>query len=99
MRKYLEGEDPDYMVIIGKIRKRRRRSSGFSNSGANIIRIKFNPLSFYGAGSEQEWRIFVNTFDNYWDVWDMYMSDKHKIKKSLSYFKGKTANDWVTIKE
>ena len=68
MRRYLEGEDPDYMVIIGKIRKRRRRSSGFSNSGANIIRIKFNPLSFYGAGSEQEWRIFVNTFDNYWDA-------------------------------
>ncbi len=27
------------------------------------------------------------------------MSDKHKIKKSLNYFKGKTANDWATTKE
>ncbi len=29
----------------------------------------------------------------------MYVSDKYKIKKSLSYFKGKAANDWVIIKE
>ena len=27
------------------------------------------------------------------------MFDKHKIKKSLNYFKGKTANDWATIKK
>jgi len=61
MRKYLEEEDPDYMVIInnkiygnpgGKIRKRRYRSSGFSDSGADIIRIRFNPPSLYSAGSE-----------------------------------------------
>ncbi len=29
----------------------------------------------------------------------MYISDKHKIKKSSSYFNGKAANDWITIKE
>ena len=29
----------------------------------------------------------------------MHVSDKHKIKKFLSYFKGKAANDWATIKE
>jgi len=61
MRRYLEEEDPDYVAIInskiyenpgGKIRKRRCRSSGFSDSGADIIRIRFNSLSFYGAGSE-----------------------------------------------
>jgi len=61
MRRYFKGEDPDYMVIInskiygnlgGKIRKRRRRSFGFSDSGANIIRIRFNSLSLYNAGSE-----------------------------------------------
>ena len=27
------------------------------------------------------------------------MSDKYKIKKFSSYFKGKTTNDWATIKE
>ena len=102
MRRYLEGEDPDYVAIIdgkiygnleSKIRKRRRRSSGFSDSGADVMRIRFNSLSLYGVGSEQEWRIFVNALDNYWDVWDMHVSDKYKIKKSLSYFKGKAAND------
>ncbi len=82
-----------------KIRKRRCRSFGFSDSGADIIRIRFNPLSLYGVGSEQEQRIFVNTFDNYWDVWDMYVFDKYKIKKFLNYFKGKTANDQATTKE
>ncbi len=108
MRRYLEGEDPDYIAIIngkiygnlgGKIRKRRCRSFGFSDSGADVIRIKPNPLSLYGVGSEQEWRTFVNAFDNYWDVWDMYISDKHKIKKSSSYFKSKVANDQTTIKK
>src|SRR6266498_4772698 len=108
MRRYLEGEDPDYVVIIdgkiyrnpgGKIRKRRCRSFGFSDSGADVMRIRFNSLSLYGVGSEQEWRIFVNTLDNYWDVWDMHVSDKYKIKKSSSYFKGKAANDWAKIKE
>ncbi len=29
----------------------------------------------------------------------MYVFDKHKIKKSLNYFKGKAANDWATLKE
>ena len=77
----------------GKIRKRRCRSSGSSDSGADVIRIRFNPPSLYNVGSEQEWRIFVNIFDNYWDVWDMYVFDKYKIKKSLNYFKGKAAND------
>ena len=102
MRRYLEGEDPDYVVIIdgkiygnpgGKIRKRRRRSSGSSDSNTDTIQIRFNPLSFYGAGSEQEWRTFVNALDNYWDAWDMHVSDKHKIKKSSSYFKDKATND------
>src|SRR6266536_5252820 len=102
MRKYLEGEDFDYVAIInnkiyknlgGKIRKRRRRSSESSDSGADVIQIKPNPPPFYNTGSEQEWRTFVNTLDNYWDVWDMHISDKHKIKKSLNYFKNKTAND------
>ncbi len=46
MRRYFEGEDPDYVAIIdgkiygnpgGKIRKRRRRSSGFSDSGADVM--------------------------------------------------------------
>ncbi len=46
MRKYLKGKDSDYMIIInskiygnleGKIRKRRRKSSEFSDSGANVI--------------------------------------------------------------
>ena len=46
IRKYLEEEDPDYVVIInskiyenleGKIRKKRRRSSGSSDSGMDII--------------------------------------------------------------
>ncbi len=64
MRRYLKREDPDYIVIIngkiyrnlgGKIRKRRCRSSGSSDSSADIIRIRFNPPSLYGAGSEQEW--------------------------------------------
>ena len=77
MRRYLEGEDPDYVAIIdgkiyrnpgGKIRKRRRRSSGSSDSGVDTIRIRFNPPSLYSAGSEQEWRIFVNTLDNYQNV-------------------------------
>ena len=108
MRRYLEGEEPDDVVIInnkiygnsgGKIRKRRRRSSGSSDSGVDTIRIRFNPPSLYGVGSKQKWRIFVNALDNYWDIWDIYISDKHKIKKSLSYFKGKAANDWATTKE
>ncbi len=102
MRRYLKGEDPDYVAIINnkiygnsgdKIKKRRRRSSGFSDSGADIMRIRSNPLSLYGADSKQEWRIFVNTFDNYWDAWDMYISDKYKIKKSSNYFKSKATND------
>ncbi len=63
MRRYLEGEDPDYVVIIdgkiygnlgGKTKKRRCRSSGSSDSGTDIIRIKSNPLSLYNADSEQE---------------------------------------------
>ncbi len=83
----------------GKIRKRRRRSSGFNDSDADIIRIRSNSPPLYSAGSEQEWRIFVNTFDNYWDAWDIYISDKHKIKKSLNYFKNKITNDWATTKE
>ncbi len=108
MRRYLEGEDPDYVAIIdgkiyrnpeGKIRKRRCRSFGSSDSGADVIRIRPNFLFLYGAGNEQEWRIFVNALNNYWDVWDMHVFDKYKIKKFLSYFKGKVANDWVTIKE
>jgi len=61
MRRYLEGEDPDYVIIIdskiygnpgGKIRKRRSRSSGFNDSGADIIRIRFNPPPLYNADSE-----------------------------------------------
>ena len=61
MRRYLKEEDPDYVVIInsktyknleGKIRKRRCRSSESNDSGADVIRIKPNPLSLYGAGSE-----------------------------------------------
>ncbi len=108
MRRYFEGKDPDYITIIngkiyrnpgGKIKKRRRRSSGFSDSGVNIIRIRFNRPPLYNVGNKQKWRIFVNIFDNYWNVWDMYVSDKHKIKKFLNYFKGKAANDWVIIKE
>ncbi len=63
IRRYLEGEDPDYIIIInskiygnsgGKIRKRRCRSFGFSDSGADVMRIRFNLLSLYSAGSEQE---------------------------------------------
>ncbi len=78
MRKYLKGEDPDFVAIInskiygnpggnldGKIRKRGRKNSGFSDSDTNIIRIRPNSLLFYSAGSEQEWRIFVNILDNY----------------------------------
>ena len=61
MRRYLKGKNPDYVAIIdgkiygnpgNKIRKRRCRSFGFSDSGADIIRIRFNPLSLYGVGSE-----------------------------------------------
>ncbi len=88
-----------YRNSESKIRKRRRRSSGSSDSGVDTIRIRFNPPSLYGVGSKQKWRIFVNALDNYWDIWDIYISDKHKIKKSLSYFKGKAANDWATTKE
>ena len=108
MGRYLKEEDPDYVVIIdgkiyrnlgGKIRKRRCRNSGSSDSGANIIRIRFNPPPLYNINSEQEWRTFVNTLDNYQDAWDIYVFDKYKIKKSLSYFKSKAANDWATIKE
>src|SRR6266536_3125915 len=60
MRRYLEGEDPDFVAIIngkiyrnprgnlgGKTRKRGRRNSGFSDSGADIIRIRFNSPSLY----------------------------------------------------
>ncbi len=74
MRKYFEKKDPDYIAIInGKIyenpksktRKRRRRSFGFSDSGADIIRIKLNPLPLYNTSSEQKWRTFVNALDNY----------------------------------
>ncbi len=102
MRKDLKKKNFNYMIIInskiyrnlgGKIRKRSRRSSGFSDSDVDIIQIKFNPLFLYSADSEQEQRIFVNILDNYWDVQDMYVFDKHKIKKSSSYFKNKTAND------
>ena len=108
MRRYLEGEDPDYITIInnktyrnpgGKIRKKRRRSSGFNYSGINTIRIRPNPPPLYNIDSEQKQRIFVNTLDNYQDAQDIYIFDKHKIKKSLNYFKSKTANDWATIKE
>ncbi len=111
MRRYLK-KNPDFIAIIngkiygnprgnlgGKIRKRGRRNSGSSNSGANTMRIRFNPPPLYSADSEQEWRIFVNIFDNYQDAWDVYISDKHKIKKSSSYFNGKITNDWTTIKE
>ncbi len=65
MRRYLKGEDSDYITIINskiygnpgdnlgsKIRKRGRRNSGFNHSGADVIRIRFNPLFFYNAGSE-----------------------------------------------
>ncbi len=61
MRRYLKEKDPDYMTIINnkiygnpgdKIRKRRRKSSGSSDSGADIIRIRSNPPSLYSAGSE-----------------------------------------------
>jgi len=46
MRRYFEGEDPDYVAIIDgkiygnsgdKIRKRRCRSFGFSDSGADVM--------------------------------------------------------------
>ncbi len=50
MRRYFEGENPDYITIIngkiygnpggnlgGKIRKRGRRSSGSSDSGADVM--------------------------------------------------------------
>ncbi len=108
MRRYLKKKNPDYVAIIngkiygnlkGKIRKRRCRSSGSNNSNANVMRIRFNPPPFYNAGSEEEQRIFVNVLDNYWDVWDMYISDKYKIFKFLNYFKGKTANDQATTKK
>ncbi len=61
MRRYLKEKNPDYMIIInskiygnpgGKIRRKKRRSSGSSDSGANIIRIRFNSLSLYSVGSE-----------------------------------------------
>ena len=81
MRRYLEEENPDYIAIInnkiyrnpggnlgGKTRKRGRRNSGSSDSGADTIRIRPNPPPLYGAGSEQKWRTFVNTLDNYWDA-------------------------------
>ncbi len=78
IRRYLKEEDPNYIIIIddktygnprnnlgGKIRKRGRRSFEFSDSGADIMRIRSNPLSLYNADNKQEWRIFVNTLDNY----------------------------------
>ena len=108
MRRYLKGENPDYITIInnkiyrnprGKIRKRRYRSSESSDSGIDIIRIRFNPPPFYNTSSEQKWRTFVNILDNYWDAQDIHISDKYKIKKSLNYFKGKAANDQTTTKE
>ncbi len=64
MRRYLEGEDPDYMTIIdsktygnpeNKTRKRRRKNSGSSDSNTDIIRIRFNPPPLYNTGSKQEW--------------------------------------------
>ncbi len=102
MRKYLKRENPDYITIINnktyknpgsKTRKKRRRNSESSDSNTNTIRIRPNPPPLYNIDSEQEWRTFVNTLDNYWDAWDIHISDKYKIKKSLNYFKGKTAND------
>ena len=54
-----------YGNLEGKIRKRRRKSSGSSDSSTDVMRIRPNPPSFYGAGSEQEWRTFINTLDNY----------------------------------
>ena len=74
MRKYLKEKDPDYVAIInnktyknpgGKIRKRRCRNSGSSDSSTNIIRIRPNPPPLYNTDSEQKWRTFVNTLDNY----------------------------------
>ena len=65
MRRYFEGEDPDFVAIInskiygnpggnlgGKTRKRGRRNSGFSDSGTNTIRIRPNPPPLYSTGSE-----------------------------------------------
>jgi len=65
MRKYLKGEDPDFVAIInskiygnpggnlgGKIRKRGRRNSESSDSGADVIRIRPNPSPLYNTGSE-----------------------------------------------
>ena len=112
MRRYLKEEDSDYIAIINnkiyrnpggnlddKIRKRERRNSESNDSGADIIRIRFNPPPLYNTGSEQEWRIFVNALDNYQDAWDVHIFDKHKIKKFSSYFNGKAANDWATTKK
>ncbi len=78
MRRYLKGENPDFVAIINnkiygnpegnldsKIKKKRRKNSGSNDSDINIIRIRFNPLSLYNTNNEQEWRIFVNTLDNY----------------------------------
>ncbi len=74
IRRYLERKDPDYIAIInskiyknpgGKIRKKKRRSSESSDSNTNVIRIRPNLPPLYNTGSEQEWRIFVNTLDNY----------------------------------
>ncbi len=63
MRRYLKEEDLDYMTIIdnktyrnpgGKIRKKRHKSSGFSDSGADTMRIRSNPPPLYNPGSEQK---------------------------------------------
>src|SRR6266536_924911 len=81
MRRYLKEENPDFVTIINnkiygnpgdnldnKIRKRRRRNSGSSDSGADVIRIKPNPPPLYSASNKQEERTFVNTLNNYWDA-------------------------------
>ncbi len=78
MRRYLKKEDPDFIAIINnktyrnpggnldsKTRKRGRKNSESSDSGANTIRIRFNPPPLYNTSSEQEWRTFVNILDNY----------------------------------
>ncbi len=61
MRRYLEGENSDYITIInnktyrnpgGKIRGKKRRNSGSSNSNKNIIQIRPSPPPLYSTGSE-----------------------------------------------
>jgi hypothetical protein len=63
------------------------------------LRIRPNPFPLYGASSEQEWRIFVNALEAYWEGWPKRIRTVYKIVTLSSYFKGLAATDWADTKK